>query len=97
VLELSFCVFYCMCLCAYVYDHVRASVSGLLRHFLSCGFYTLKSSFIQAEAFRSNFVDRTYCWKQYVVEAFTDAKKGGQRWIVRSTAKSVGALSVGQG
>jgi len=46
---LSFCAFYCMCLCVYMYViYVRASVSGLLRPFLSYGFYPLKSSFIHS-------------------------------------------------
>ena len=40
-------MYFIVSLRAYVCDHVRASVSGLLRPFLSCGFYPLKSSFIE--------------------------------------------------
>jgi len=40
-------VYFIVSLCVYVCDYVRASVSGLLRPFLSCGFYPLKSSFTQ--------------------------------------------------
>ena len=46
----------------YVCDYVRASVSGLLRPFLSCGFYPLKSSFIHINAVFDS-VDRTVLWK----------------------------------
>jgi len=34
--------------CVYVCGHARASASGLLRPFLSCGFYPLNSSFIHS-------------------------------------------------
>jgi len=40
------CLFVCFIVC--ICDHVRTSVSGLLRPFLSCGFYPLKSSFIHS-------------------------------------------------
>jgi len=47
-------VFLCilLCRCVYVCDYVRASVSGLLRPFLSCGFYPLNlHSFIPVDHF----------------------------------------------
>jgi len=42
------CILLCVSMCVYVCDYDRASVSGLLRPFLSCGFYPLKSSFIHS-------------------------------------------------
>jgi len=44
-------VYFIVSLRVYVRDYVRASVSGLLRPFLSCGFYPLNlHSFIHTQA-----------------------------------------------
>ena len=43
-------MYFIVSLRVYVYDYVRASVSGLLRPFLSCGFYPLNlHSFIHVK------------------------------------------------